>query len=375
MEKTLFSNRLLNKKAANECMARQGKRVTIYDVAARLNVSPSTISRVLSKADYPVNADLREKVLQAAAEMNYYPNLSARNLKKQQNRQVGLVIPSISNPFYPSIIRGIEDVAYENGYSLFLCSGDRDAERENNYIKLLIENNVAGVITLMTSSMLVGPVAEVMIGYLSQGGVVLAVDVEKSERKDIGVFYFDKQREGRLATQHLLELGHQRMVFVTAPLTNPIRIGKVTGYQDTMAVAGFSAELVVAGREYDLDDRDHVYDCQIGVELARKVLLEKPDVTAILCMNDLMVLGCLAELAAQGKRVPHDYSVIGFDDSFFSELVQPKITTVGTQKYKIGQLAMEKMIEVLEHGGTIKHYDVSSYTQLVVRESTGVPRK
>ena len=314
-------------------------------------------------------------MLQTAAEMNYYPNLSARNLKKRHNRQVGLVVPSISNPFYPSIIRGIEDVAYENGYSLFLCSGDRDSQRENNYIKLLIENSVAGVITLMTNSVIDGSLAEVVNGYLAQGGVVLAVDVEKSDREDIGVFFFDKNREGRLATQHLLDLGHQRTAFLTAPLTNPIRKGKVAGYQETVGAAGLPAELIVAGREYDLDDRDHVYDCQIGVELARKALLEKADVTALLCMNDLVALGCLAELAAQGKRVPFDYSVIGFDDSFFSELVQPKITTVRTEKYKIGQLAMEKMTEILESDGIVRHYDVSSYTRLVVRESTGVPRK
>jgi len=258
---------------------------------------------------------------------------------------------------------------------LFLCSGDRDADRESNYIKLLIENNVGGVITLMTNSVFSGPVAEVVTGYLAQGGVVLAVDVETQGREDIGVFYFDKQREGRLASQHLLDLGHRRTAFLTAPLTNPIRTGKITGYQDTLATEGLTGTLIVAGREYDLDDRDHVYDCQIGVELARKVLIENPEVTAILCMNDLVALGCLAELAAQGKKVPQDYSVIGFDDSFFSELVQPKITTVRTEKYKIGQLAMEKMIELMEHGSTIRHYDVSSYTRLVVRESTGVPRK
>lgn len=350
----------------------KSKRVTIYDIAASLGISSSTVSRVLSKADYPVNSELKDRIRQAAKEMNYYPNLSARNLKKQNSCHVGIVVPSISNPFYPSILRGIEDVAYEHGYFLFVCSGDGDTDREQRYLNLLIENDVCGLITLFFD-----PVVEGLSGYLQQGGIVASVSSERSEYKNICSFYFDKQLEGCVATQHLLELGHKHIAFLTAPLTNATRQGKVMGYLSALQDAGIQDEkkyLTVAAGEMDMDSSDRVDDCQMGVELTRKLLMEHPEVTAILCMNDLATLGCISELASRGLRVPEDYSVMGFDDSFFSNLVKPSITTMRSDKYKIGQFVMEKFIKIKEQADPIRQYDMSSYSGLVVRDSTGRPR-
>lgn len=354
-------------------MAKQkGERVTIYDIAARLGVSTSTVSRVLSNKNYPVSAELESSIRKVAAEMNYYPNLSARNLKKQNSRHVGIVIPSIANPYYSSVLRGIEDVAYENGYSLFICSGDRNADREQRYLKLLIENYVCGVIAIFCD-----PLTDGLSGYLKQGGAVLSVGTEKPNQSDICALTFDKEWEGRAATQHLIGLGHRRIAFLTAPLTNPIRRHKVNGYLGALKEAGILEEenfLTVAGKEMDVDYFDRIADCQVGIELTRKLLVDHPEVTAILCMNDLVALGCISELSDQGMKVPEDYSVMGFDDSFFSGLMKPRITTMASDKYRVGQMAMEKFINILEKKSEIRQYDVTGYVRLCVRESTNKPR-
>lgn len=350
----------------------KNKRITIYDIAKKINVSPSTISRVLGNSDYPVSHELREKVLKAAKEMNYHPNLWARNLKKKNSRNIGIVLPSISNPFYPSVVRGIEDVAYENDYTLFICSGDRNKEREKNYIKYLMENFARGIITIFTD-----PTTDGINDFVNQGGVVLSIHGEKLDNPQICGFYFDKNREGYIATRHLIDLGHKKIAFLTAPLTNPLRIHKIEGYKRALVEAGIAINeeyIYIASREYDVDYMDNVYDCQVGLELTRQLLLKNPEVTAILCMNDIMALGCISELQNQGYKIPEDYSVVGFDDSFFSNLIKPKITTVRFEKYNIGRLAMQMLNDIIEGKQQIKQHNFSNYAHLEIRESSGKPR-
>jgi len=349
------------------------KRVTIYDIAKKLNISPSTVSRVLSNSNYPVSPEMRAIVLKTAREMNYYPNLMARNLKKNVSKNIGIVLPSISNPFYPSVVRGIEDEAYENDYILLMCSCDRNKERERKYFHYLMENYARGIITIFTD-----PTAEGINEFVNQGGVVLAIHGEKLNNPQICSFYFDKSAEGYTATKHLLDLGHKKIAFLTGPLTNSLRIGKLEGYKKALTEAGIAINdnyIYIAAGESDLDYMDNVYDCQIGIQLTRQMLMATPEVTAIVCMNDMMALGSISQLQDQGYNVPEDYSIVGFDDAFFANLIRPRITTVRFEKYNIGRLAMRMLNDIIRGKQPIKHHDLSSYTHLIIRESSGKPRE
>lgn len=351
-------------------MGKEHKRVTIYDIAKRVNVSPSTISRVLSNSNYPVSEKLREKILKAADEMNYYPNLSARSLKKQDSRNIGIVLPSISNPFYPSVVKGIEDVAYKNNYTLFICSSDSIKDREKNYIKLLMQNFVRGIITIF-----IDPVTEEINEYIEQGGKVLSIYTKKLFKPKAHVFYFDRYHEGYAATKHLIDLGHKKIAFLTPPLINTIRQDRIQGYKKALEEAGIKDTYIYLDSQHDnIDYLDNVYDCKIGVDLTNRLLRENPEITGIICMNDIIALACISTLQENGYNVPADYSVIGFDDLFFSNLVNPKLTTMRFEKYKVGKLAMETLIEIMEEKRDVEQVDLSSYLHLVVRESSSKPR-
>lgn len=352
------------------------KRVTIYDIAKKLDISPSTVSRVLGKSDYPVSEEVRELVLRTAKEMNYLPNLWARNLKTKNSRNIGIILPSISNPFYPSIVKAMEDVAYENDYTLFLCSSDRDEGRASKHIESLFEYHVSGIITLFLDS-----IPEVLKNFTAHGGKVLSIGVEnlndKIKDRKLCSFYFDKETEAYVATKHLIELGHKNIALITAPLTNELRKIKIQGYKRALSEAGIEYKkeyLYIAPKEYDVEYLDNSTDCFVGTEMAKNMLYKNPEVTGILCMNDLVALGCISEIQKKGYEVPKDYSVVGFDDSFFSELIRPEITTVKFEKYNLGKLAMQTLIDIIEGNQEMKQYDFSNYAHLVIRNSSGKPR-
>jgi len=348
------------------------KRVTIYDIAEKIGASPSTVSRVLGNIDYPVSLELRERVLEAAKTMNYHPNLIARNLKKRNSRNIGIIIPSIDNPFYPSVIRGIEDAAYAEDYTFTLCSCDNIDGREETYFKQLTENNVSGIITIFTQ-----PQMASLKSYMKLGGVVLTVHGEKPINKDFISFCFDHQQQAYDATTHLIEYGHRKIAFFIAPLINSIRRLKIEGYKKALAAAGIEFDLrycYFQEKESSLNYYDNSLESQGGYELAQRMLKDTPEVTGIICMNDMMALGCISGLKESGYSVPQDYSVVGFDDLFFSNLISPKITTVRLEKYKLGQMAVKTIIEAIEKGCEAKQYDLSKYAYLVVRESSGKPR-
>lgn len=351
---------------------RKSKRVTIYDIAKKINASPSTVSRVLSNSDYPVSPEMRKKVLKAAKEMNYYPNILARNLKTKNSKNVGIVLPSISNPFYPSVVRGIEDVALKNDYTLFICSCEGNKDREKKYFQYLMENLSIGIIAIFTDLYTEG-----IQEFIEHGGVVVSVCAERVDNSGVCCIYFDKEKEGYMAAKHLIDLGHENIAILTPPLTNPLRIGKVEGYKRALIEAGIAINqdyIYIASEEYAPNYMDTIYECNIASQLTRDLLQRTPEVTGIICINDIMALGCIAELESHGYRVPEDYSVVGFDDLFLSNLVKPRLTTVRFEKYNVGRLAMEILQKIVEGEQRIKQYNFSKYTYLEKRESTGRPR-
>ncbi len=348
------------------------KKVTIYDIANKVNFSASTVSRVLSNSKRTVNPEIRKIVEEAARKMNYYPNTMARNLKKNNNCTIGVVLPSIANPYYPSIVRGMEDEAILKDYSINICSCDREKEKIDMYFERLIENRVSGIITIYLDEL-----PKAVENYINRGGKVLTIGTKEQSFPSCGAMYFDKEYEAYIATKHLLELGHRHVALFLSSINNHIRVEKLNGYKKALKEYGIEYNqqylFINDSSDTNLEDLDSVPDCNTGIHCAEKLLKASNNVTGIVCMNDLVALGCISVLKRHGLHIPNDYSIIGFDDTFFSNLIEPQITTLKINKYQLGQQAIKIMFEMLNNEDYSLNKDFSDTVKLVIRNSTAHP--
>ena len=348
------------------------KRVTIYDIAKELNLSASTVSRVLSSSKRHVNPEIQKLVEETAKRMNYYPNILARSLKTDSNRSLGVILPSIDNPFYPSIVRGMEDEADLLNYSINICSCDRKEAKIDRYLEKSIENRVGGLIAIYLDSLPKG-----IENFLARGGRALVLGTKTVQYPGCGVICFDKELESYLATKHLLQLGHRSIALFLSAINNQIRIDKQNGYRRALREYGIEDTerfLYIHESSEDRKDHDSAPDCNTGIFCANRLLEDNNGVTGIVCMNDLVALGCISVLKNQGFSIPRDYSVIGFDDTFFSTLIDPQITTLKIDKYELGRQAVRVLVGMMEGNGHECRKDFSAKVNLVVRESTASPR-
>ncbi len=351
---------------------------TIYDIANRVGVSPSTVSRVLSGASHSVSAQVRDRVQKAAWEMNYIPNAQARYLKTRNNPSIGILVPSIENPFYPSIVCGAAEVAAERGYFIYLISCNRDYVRIDQQVQSLLELNVKGIISVYQDTLT--PSLE---NFVVRGGKLVSLSGYS--------FYFDgaynlrtdKTEEAKIAMRHLLGLGHRKIAIFMDEMNCNVRFEKVEGYRQTLQEAGIPVRedyIYVYGTDCGERDSFDWKDVEEGDTFVERLLERTPEVTAILCMNDIIALGVCAALRSRGYRVPEDYSVMGFDNAFFSNYCNPTITTVALERCKWGRALMKYLLDIIESPDPPAPSDAAPDTllppvYLIERESTGAPRE
>lgn len=357
--------------------SKQKRNPTIYDIASQVGVSPSTVSRVLSGSSHSVNALVRSKVEKAAWDMNYIPNAQARYLKTQNNPSIGIIIPSIDNPFYPSMVRGAADVAAERGYFIYLVNCDRDYIRTDKQVQSLLELNVKGIISIYSDTQ-----APSLKNFVVRGGKLVSISGHSFCFEGAYNLQTDKVGEAKIAMRHLLALGHRKIALFMNEMNCNVRFDKVEGYRQALAEAGIPVRedyIYVYGRDCGEGD-PHVWkDVEEGGVFVDRLLERTPEVTAILCMNDIIALGVCAALRGRGCRVPQDYSVMGFDNAFFSAYCNPALTTVALEKAAWGRTAMKYLLDVIEDPNapppsSLAPDTVLTPVYLIERESTGVPR-
>jgi len=355
----------------------QGKATTIYDIARLVKVSPSTVSRALTHSDHPVSSDVRERILQAAKELNYIPNSQARYLKTQNNPSVGIIIPSIDNPFYPSLVRGMADVATEQNYSIYLSNCDREYRLTDRQVQNLLELNVHGIISVYLDTMTPN-----LQNFVKRGGILVSLSSESTYFEGAHNIRVDKILETEIAVKHLLECGHRRIALFMDALNCQIRHDKVAGYRQTLEAAGVvprAEELYVYGTDCGRDDDSRgKTDADRGETFVEAFLERTPECTAILCMNDMLAMGVCAALRKRGYRVPEDFSVMGYDNLFISPYCYPPLTTVALDQYAWGQRLMRYLLQIIsgaeERSGTCFPKDLLEPVYLIRRESTAAPR-
>lgn len=332
------------------------ERAGIKDIADRAGVSTATVSRALSGSG--LVAEATEKRIRAAAlELDYRPNVAARNLRMQRSMTILLVVRDVSNPFYLEIFKGVEAEARTAGFSVLMGNANNDPARAAEYFEMLQDGHADGMI-LMT-----GALADEAVRSL-KGAVrkPLVVALELIDDLDVPNVHIDNRKAAYDAVQHLIGLGHRRIAHVQGPMPEYMSIRRREGYLAAMANAGFA---VPDG--YDLPGD---YTLERGQSACRELFSRKDRPTAIFLANDEMAMGAINELRRLGFVVPSDVSIIGFDDIFLSENFYPPLTTVSQPRDDIGREAMRMLLKLIS-GEATKLPSRRLETTLSIRGTTG----
>ena len=330
---------------------------TIKDVAALAGVSYATVSHVIKKTR-PVSEKVRTEVEAAIRQLNYVPSAVARSLKHQSTCTIGLLVSNSTNPFFSELARGIEDTCYRAGYSVILCNSDDHPERQQTYLRVLLEKCIDGLIICSAGDDL-GLAEQVRD---AQVPMIIVDRAVKGVTADL--VQVDHVKGGYLATRHLLELKHKSIGCIAGPPTTTVSVDRLNGYRKALAEAGapFRSEWAVMGD----------FTAEGGYKAARK-LLKRTELTAVFACNDLMGIGLLRFAAEHGIRVPSQLSVIGFDGIELSRYVYPALTTVGQSIHRLGEVAASALLERIRRGGEGRVRRILISPELWVRESTLAP--
>ncbi|HSL75881.1 MAG TPA: LacI family DNA-binding transcriptional regulator [Candidatus Limnocylindrales bacterium] len=302
---------------------------TIADVAAKAGVSTATVSRVLSGLGR-ASAATQARVLQAARELDYRPSEVARSLKRRSTQTLGLIITDIENPYFPQLVRSVEDAARAAGYSVLLCNAADDPDREASYLELLADRRVDGLVIAASS------LGARHGDWLTAPPIPVVLVNTAAPDADLPTIMSDNEGGGRMVAEHLVGLGHQRFGYLMPPPRNVDAPARLAGVRRALRDADMDANGLEIARGEAL-----VW----GGEVAANELLDRaPETTAFVAYNDLMAIGALRALRRRGRRVPADASVVGFDDVALAAYVDPPLTTISQRTEEMGRWAVERLI-------------------------------
>jgi len=328
---------------------------TMKDIARIAGVSLGTVSNVLN-GTAGVREQVRRRVLEAVRSTNYRPSQLARGLRRVRTNVIGMIIPDITNPFFPAAVRGAEDQAFSNGYRLILCNTDNDHSKELAHLNELRTYLPAGLIVIPSTFSDLTVQAR---SYREVGTGVVCIDrLPKDWEGD--TVTADNQTGAYKATRHLIEMGHMQLATITGPLHLTNALERLNGFRRAV----IEAKLNIAP-EYV---QEATFDKQGGASKAAMLLRLIPRPTAIFAGNDMIALGVLAAIRDAGLRCPLDVSLIGFDDLEFAEILNPSLSSVSQSGYQLGSTAARILLERIQgDAGPAKHIVLE--TSLKLRDS------
>jgi LacI family transcriptional regulator len=306
--------------------------VTIKDIANRAGVSMITVSRVVNSNGY-VGAATREKVEAAIRELNYVPNKVASNLRSQQSDLLALVLPDITNSFWTTIARGVEDAAWPIGYGVFICNADNNPDKEAAYIETLLRRRVGGVLIVPTPD----PQSEAQLDRLRQHGTRFVVVHRKLRQPIADVVRSDSQDAARKLTAALIADGWTRIAYVGLPLEDPASVDRLNGYREAHDSAGIepAMDLVRVGP----------LNPSTGYRLVTELLELSPRPEAILLGNSRLAVGGLRAIGHAGLKVPDDIAVAAFHDTSALDDYAPTMIRAVQPSYAMGKVATELLLD------------------------------
>jgi len=333
--------------------------VTMRQIAERAGVSIGTVSHVINETA-TVRPKLRERVIEAIRSMGYQPSALAQGLRKNRTNMLGMVIPDITNPFFPGVVRGVEDVAYKRSFRVILCNADNDSAKEASYVRELRSYHIAGLLIIPAAG---ADIAGHLRAYASASVPVVCIDRVPDGWKGDAVLVANAEGAYQ-ATRHLIEMGHKRLAVIAGPLGLTNAAERLKGFTRALNEARIEIE-----PEFVQEAR---FDTTSGYKAALRLLRMLPRPTAIFACNDLMAFGVLQAARELGLRCPEDLSIVGFDSLEFTRFTDPSLTSVYQPGYQLGATAGRLLLQRVD-GLRSAAKKIHLPTELKKRDSVGPP--
>lgn len=320
---------------------------TIKDVARHAGVSVATVSRVINETGY-VHEDTRRKVEESVQQLNYTPNEVARSLYKRKSRLIGLLLPDITNPYFPQLARGVEDRMQESGFRLIFGNSDESQKKEQDYIQTFVQNNVVGVISSTNDP---GTAS-----YRSLKIPVVFLDRISSDRPAV---YADGREGGRLAAKQMIQRGSHHITVIQGPIHIRPAQDRFQGAIEVLQDMGIDYHTTQTS-SFSFTDADR---------WAKELFEQYPDTDGVIASNDIVATAVIQEAYRLGKKVPQDVQIIGFDDIPLSSLLSPALSTIRQPAYDMGRAAADLLIQLIE-GTAGEQRTIQMPVQFIERETT-----
>jgi LacI family repressor for deo operon, udp, cdd, tsx, nupC, and nupG len=335
------------------------KRTTIYDIAAKLNITASSVSRALNNSNY-VNENTKQLILKTAAELNYKRNVLASNLRKGHSKTIGIVVPRINQNFFSNVIAGIEEAAYQKGYNLIICQSGESHEKEVKCINTLINQQVDCIVISISAD---SHDYKHLKNVIDHGIQLIQFDRVIEELETLKVIN-DNEQASFEAVSHLIEQGYKRIALLEGPQNLDIFVQRKNGY-------------LAALKKYGLPVIDEVLlentlTKERGAEATRKLLnLPQPPDAIFASVSDFSALGVLEVATAMGFKVPGELGILGYSNEAFTELTSPSITTIDQFSVEMGKTVAELYFKEMDNKEVITdHKIISIKPKLIVRSSS-----
>ncbi len=333
---------------------------TIRDVAKLAGVAPITVSRVINNSDY-VKQETRARVEAAIDELGYIPNTLGLSLRSKQTMTLAVVITDITNPFWTTVTRGVEDVAQANGYSTILCNTDESEDKQEQYLQMLLRRRIDGIL-LVPSSSNPDPIKLIK----KQNVPVVLMDRHVSE-VDVDVVRSDSEEGAYLITNHLLSLGHQKIAILSGSQSVSTSIDRVNGYSRARHDAGLSKndEKIFWGE----------FTQESGYKMTQEVLAEFPEITALVAANNFIAIGAMKLLNEKGIRVPEEIAIVTVDDIPSTFIITPFFTVATQSALEMGKQAAQLLLNRIIGVADAPCQEIILPVQMTIRTSSGKSRQ
>ncbi|CAM3622002.1 LacI family transcriptional regulator [Deinococcus saxicola] len=328
----------------------------IQDVAALAQVSTATASRALSRPEMVADGT-RKRVMKAAQQLGYQPNVMARSLRQRESRTVGLIVADILNPFHALLAKGVQDTAEQQGYVTLLFNSDEQPEKEARAINTLRGHLLQGLIVVPTSG---------TRDHLKALPKLPVVELDRvSGNPQASTVTVDNVSGARAATAHLTGLGHTRIGMIVGQQNISTGVDRYAGYRAGLESAGLAYDPALVRSGHHREDDGH----RAALELLASPDVQRP--TALFVGNNEMTVGAVLAARELGLRIPEDLSIVGFDDSRWAQTMSPPLTVVAQPAYELGVHACEQLFSLLHGAGRAARVQLP--TELIIRHSTGPP--
>ena len=334
------------------------KEITIYDIAKKLKLSASTISRALS--DHPaINKKTKKKIFDAAEQMGYRSNLFAKNLRQQRTMTIGVMVHELNSSFMTSLVSGIEKMANEAGYGVIITDSADNVEKEVANARNLFDRRVDGLITLLASD---SKDLDHFNAFIDKSIPIVLIDSPQQHAGIISIV-IDNRMCGYMAARHLIEQGCRRIAHITPGIKRSVNALRYKGFRDALAEnkIAFSERLVVVAPATEED----------SIEAARKIMQMKPIPDGVFINNDFAAAVCIRTFLENKIKVPQDIAVVGFNNDTIGTFIRPALTTINYPGKEMGAAAARTLIDHLNGVGAIEQMsNVTLRSELIVRQSS-----